>query len=711
MSTFARSTSSGLCPSISVRPRTVPVIPRRRKASELDDVEDESIHPAKRFKHFQINQRLSKISLTRTGKKRVRDKGKAVERRKRYIKSLRNIPAQPDNIGGAQYAFTFVLTSFAPCLDAMEDIEVSLPAMDIDFVSQTPAVSLQHRPVPMSIDGPQAVGSTELSPSISNLYTEMEIVSEHALALDAVAGSSGDEDQVMADTFQVAVPNVQNFISRFLARAAATAAAVPRQATKFKTTQPKGAIRGVGKTSSRKIHAAATPYARTGRRQALTTTTHSSRSRNAQDNLLHHLAATTSPVIVEDAVHDIALEFLEGSPAPVNEKDLEELLADTKGTSETQQIDVLCDAFEKLDHETARTSLPPSPVLTSPQLLSATSVSHNCDDDTCIASLLLTADIAQAPNSPPSLYHADSEDSSAYASEIDECYGVESVSYNAVADPAAWLLRDAPVPPDLEEEVAVVIPVEETAETKDIQVVADPCLGSLFAHLDKWSCEDSPCVLPTTSHADVLVSSGPDVMDDSVSPSASFGDAQMTYDASYTDFMDGIAHHTYYSAPPSPALPASGPMADIDYAFPSHPPTAISNYGIKTPPGSPVESPWTLSFFVPTSPCAAADSVVLGNVPYPNSSMDLDTTSASHNALASGLDYGTADTTSAQQPICPTRLSGGNSGLAMLEDAPSVDRMDFATSRVPSPAPAPVFPVVAHPSQHAPPAFHTTRKV
>lgn len=266
--------------------------------------------------------------------------------RKRSVKSLRNIPTQPDNIGGAQYAFTFVPTPFACRLDAMEDIEVSLPSMDIDFVSQTPAVSLQHQPVPMSIDSPQTMGSTEVSASISNLDTEMEVVSEHVLAFDAAASSPGDEDKVMADAPQVEAPNVQNFISRFLARAAAASAAVPRQATKFKPTQPKGAIRGVGKTSSRKIHAAATPYARTGRRQALTTATRSSKSRYAPDD---HLAATTFPV--EDAVHNIALEILEGFPAPVNEIDLEELLANTKGTSETQQTEVLYDAFEGLDHE------------------------------------------------------------------------------------------------------------------------------------------------------------------------------------------------------------------------------------------------------------------------------------------------------------------------------------------------------------------------
>lgn len=276
--------------------------------------------------------------------------------RKRFVKSLRNIPTQPDNIGGAQYAFTFVPTPFAYRLDAMEDIEVSLTAMDIDLVSQIPAVSLQQQqPVPMSIDGPQTVSSTEVTASISNLDTEMEIVSEHDLAFDAAASSPGDEDKVMSDAPQVEAPNVQNFISRFLARAAAASAAVPRQATKFKPTQPKGAIRGVGKTSSRKIHAAATPYARAGRRQALTTATRASKSRNAPDD---HLAATTSLVIVEDAVHNIALEILEGFPAPVNEIDLEELLADTKGTSETQQTQVFYDAFEGLDHEVS-SCLPP----------------------------------------------------------------------------------------------------------------------------------------------------------------------------------------------------------------------------------------------------------------------------------------------------------------------------------------------------------------
>lgn len=289
-------------------------------------------------------------------------------------------------------------------------------------------------------------------------------------------------------------------------------------------------------------------------------------------------------------------------------------------------------------------------MLSSSQLFSATSAPHNCDDDACIACLLLTTDIALAPNSPPSLCHADSEDSSAYASDIDEYYGVQSVSYNVVADPAAWLFRDAPVLPDMEEEVVVVEPVEETAETEDLQLVADPCLGSLFAHLDKLSFQDSACVLPTTYHADVLVSPGSeagyDVMDDSISPSASFGDTQMTYDASYTDFMDGIALHTHYSAPPSPALPATGPMADIDDTFPSHPPTAICNYDITTVPGSPFDLLRTCSLFVSTSPCAATDSLGLRPDAYLTSSMDLDATSASHDDLASGLDYGPAHTTS-----------------------------------------------------------------
>lgn len=290
-------------------------------------------------------------------------------------------------------------------------------------------------------------------------------------------------------------------------------------------------------------------------------------------------------------------------------------------------------------------------MLSSPQLFSATSAPHNCDDDACIACLLLTTDIAQAPDSPPSLCNADSEDSSAYASDIDEYFGVGSLSYNVVADPTAWLLRDAPVLPDMEEEEAVVVvPVEETVETEDLQVVADPCLGSLFAHLDKLSFQDSACVLPATYQPDVLVSPGSetgyDVMDDSISPSASFGDTQMTYDASYTAFMDGIAHHTLYSAPPSPATTATGPMADIDYTFPSHPPTAICNYDITTVPGSPIDLLQTSSLFVSTSPCAATDSLGLRPDAYLTSSMDLDATSASHDDLASGLDYGPAHTTS-----------------------------------------------------------------
>lgn len=186
-------------------------------------------------------------------------------------------------------------------------------------------------------------------------------------------------------------------------------------------------------------------------------------------------------------------------------------------------------------------SLPPSPSPSSPQLFSTT-LDRHCDDDTCIACLLLT-DLAQAPISPPSLCNTDSEDSSAYGSEIDEYYS-DAAPYNVVADPAIWLYRDSPVLLDLEDDVVVAIPVEEMLEVEILPVVADPRFVSLISHLDKWSCEDNTCVLPTTSCADVLMSSDSDVwydaMDDSVSPTASLADIQMTCDASYTDFMDGI---------------------------------------------------------------------------------------------------------------------------------------------------------------------------
>ncbi len=403
MSTFVTNTSSGPRPSITVRPHTD--IPRRRKASEIDDAEDEPARPTKKFKqshgpeqasallrplgivltslHISASPRcLSPVRAGSVFATKERLSGCVTIRllafaplmfsqlRNRFIKSLRNIPVQPDNTGSAQFAFTFVPAPFRPRQDAMEDIEESLSTMDIDLVVQTSPVFPQHLQVPMSIDGPQTVGSTEVSASISTLDTEMEIVSEHVLARDAAASPSGDEDKVMVDAPQVAVPDVKSFISRFLARAAAAATAVPRQATPFKKTiQPKGAIRGVGKTSSRKIHAAATPYARTGRRQALTSAPRSSKSRNAPDNLLHHLTATTpsaiEPLIPSDnpvasaaeaVVHSAALEILEGSPAPVDENDLEKLLADTKDTSEAQEIEVFYDALEGMEHEVSSRS-------------------------------------------------------------------------------------------------------------------------------------------------------------------------------------------------------------------------------------------------------------------------------------------------------------------------------------------------------------------
>ncbi|KAL1950730.1 hypothetical protein VTO73DRAFT_5854 [Trametes versicolor] len=724
MSTFATNTSSGPRPSIAVLPHME--IPRRRKACEIDDAEDEPSRPIKRTKQshgpeqastslqllgvvltsLQNYQRLAKMSLIGTGRKRVRGEGKAVGLRKRFNKSLRNIPAQPDNAGSAQFAFTFVPTPFALRQDVMEDIEVSLPAMDIDLIIQSPAVSPQLPQVPMSIDSPQTVGSTEISASISTPDIEMEVALEHVHALDAAATPFGDEDKVIADAPQVSVPDTKSFISRFLARAAAAATAITRQATPFKKTiQPKGAIRGVGKTSSRKIHAAATPYARTGRRQALTTAPRSNKSRRTatDSSVLEPLIPSDDHVAwaVEDAVQGVALEILEGVPAPVDEIDLEELLAETKPTSETQEIEVFYDALEGGEHEVTHTSRPPSPVLSSPQLLPATPAPHNCDDDACIACLLLTTDVPQAPNSPPSLCNTNSEDSSAYASEIDEYY-IESAPYNVVADAAAWLPRDVPVLPGLEEEEAVVVvPVEETRKEEiDILPVADSCLGSLFAHLDKLSFEDSAHVLPTVSCADVLMPSGSDVwydaMDDSVSPSLSFGDIQMTYDASYTDFMDGIiVDHTHYSAPPSSALPAYSPMADIDYALPSHSYTAIGNYDTTTLLGPPLEPHWTSSFFLPTSPRTAADPLGLGTDACLKSPMDLDITTtsyittAAYNVFVPGLDY-SVHPTPAQQPTCSTRLPGGDSEMAMLEDSPSADLMDFAISPVPDPAP--VFP-------------------
>lgn len=279
------------------------------------------------------------------------------------MKSLRNIPAQFDRVDGAHFAFTFVPKPFAERLDAMEDIEVSLPATDFDLVSETTqsTVSSQHHQVPMLIDGSQiveTVGLSEASASISTLDTEMEIVSEHVLALDAAASSFGDEDEVMADASQVIVPaGPKSFISRFLSRAVA---AVPRQ-----TTQLKGVVRGIAKSSSRKFSAISTPYARTRRPEGLTPAPRIRGSLMVPDNLFCRLATTTErtvakhplststvlkPVLsnedivastVEDVVLDIPVEIREESPAPIDVIDclaLEEPLADIMLIAEVHEL-------------------------------------------------------------------------------------------------------------------------------------------------------------------------------------------------------------------------------------------------------------------------------------------------------------------------------------------------------------------------------------
>lgn len=183
-------------------------------------------------------------------------------------------------------------------------------------------------------------------------------VFQHVLALDAAASSFGDEDEVMADASQVIVPaGPKSFISRFLARAVA---AVPRQ-----TTQLKGVVRGIAKSSSRKFSAISTPYARTRRPEGLTPAPRVRGSLMVPDNLFCRLATTTERIAakhplststvlkpipsnedivastVEDVVHDIPVEIREGSPAPIDVIDcltLEEPLADIMPIAEVHDL-------------------------------------------------------------------------------------------------------------------------------------------------------------------------------------------------------------------------------------------------------------------------------------------------------------------------------------------------------------------------------------
>ncbi|KAL1950758.1 hypothetical protein VTO73DRAFT_5882 [Trametes versicolor] len=725
-------------------------LPARRKADAMDSpIDDDATRSAKRCKRTEdIHQCFEMSSLNGSSKRRNRDEGRrAVKLRKRFMKSLRNIPAQSDSVDGAHFAFTFVPKPFAQRLDAMEDIEVSLPATDFDLLSQTTqstVSSQQHHQVPMLIDGSQiveTVGLSEASASISTLDTEMEIVSEHVLALDAAASSFGDEDEVMADASQVIVPaGPKSFISRFLARAVV---AVPRQ-----TTQLKGVVRGIAKSSSRKFSAISTPYARTRRPEGLTPAPRVRGSLMVPDNLFCRLATTTERIAakhplststvlkpipsnedivastVEDVVLDIPVEIREESPAPIDVIDclaLEGPLADimliaevqelpaplspvhvavesdedvfgpvslvSQSEAEAMEIQVFYDASEDVEDEVmhegdAFFSLPPSPSPSSPQLFSTT-LDRHCDDDTCIACLLLT-DLAQTPISPPSLCNTDSEDSSAYGSEIDEYY-IDAAPYNVVADPAIWLYRDSPVLLDLEDDVVVAVPVEEMLDVEILPLAADPRLVSLISHLDKWSCEDNARVLPTTSCADVLMTSDSDVwydaMDDSVSPTASLSDIQMTCDASYTDFMDGIlVDRPHYSA--------TGLLADLDYVLPGHPLTTIGDYNMTTQLGSPFEPRWSSPFLAQTARHSTADTPLMGSDACSDSLMDLDVASAPHYVLVPGPGY---DTTPAQLS-CLSRLSEDDLTLAMLVDAPSLDLMDTSVSWVSTPVPSPVFP-------------------
>lgn len=313
-----------------------------------------------------------------------------------------------------------------------------------------------------------------------------------------------------------------------------------------------------------------------------------------------------------------------------------------------------------------------------------TTLDRHCDDDTCIACLLLT-DLAQAPISPPSLCNTDSEDSSAYGpSEIDEYY-IDTAPYNVVENPAIWLHRDSPVLLDLEDDVEIAVPVDEMLEAESLPVVADPRFASLISHLDKWSCEDNARVLPTTSCADVFMSSDSDVWydatDNSVSPTASLADIQMTCDASYTDFMDGIlVDHPHPSA--------TSLLSDLGYALPGHPLTTIGDYNMTTLLGSPFEPRCSSPFLAPTARHSTADTPLMGSDACLDSPMYLDIASAPHCVLVPGPGYNT----NPAQLSCLYRLSEDDLALAMLVDAPSLDLMDTSVSWVPTPVPSPVFP-------------------
>ncbi|KAI0366590.1 hypothetical protein BV20DRAFT_1055439 [Pilatotrama ljubarskyi] len=356
-------------------------------------------------------------------------------------------------------------------------------------------------------------------------------------------------------------------------------------------------------------------------------------------------------------------------------------------------------------------SLPPSPSPSSGQFLSMLAAKHDCDDRECAIFRLITQldTESQVCSSLPPLCSdgGDSEDSSAYAPDIDEfCVGAARDS--VAVDSPMWVFRESYVLPDLEEnnDVVVVVPSEEDFES-GIVLAADPSFGPLVAQLDKWSMKDAPVSLFTSPDpvsvspmdADVWY----DALDDeeftspAMSPAVSQGDLRMLCDdASPCVDMDDIFNDYARSAAPfSLAHTATGFFLGLCSTPATPTPGALPGDFERSMLDSPLQPlRWESLFSGSSGPLFSADTPQL--VDDDSMDMDVDTDHsavssqhfAHHFGAPSGIPYrGTLLTCGASAPLgatCSFRLFEDDLAQPMLQDAaPSRDGLvDFAVSRV-----------------------------
>ncbi|KAI0357406.1 hypothetical protein OH77DRAFT_1519334 [Trametes cingulata] len=371
----------------------------RRKADDMADgpdteAEDEHARSVKRCKRSEgdedeILQRLSKMTVNAPAKKRGRAQGDAVTRRKRFLKSTRNLPAQPDNNGGTDYAFTFLPKPFdriPPAAIDENNMPISPAGSPVQQAYEVVDNEQKHEQALVLVSSSQVVdpgASRQASASVStdNMETdEDQLKHDHApdgpiktshdddfddidrllATIDHAPASPTADDEKNALNGSATTPkhvpapvNMKSFIPRFLARAAAAAPKAPKP-----FIQAKPVVRGVAKSTKRARAVASVPYGRARRPDRYTSARRDEGNLMITEGLFDSLATTTSetlPALLQgalvhghqamgaedDAQFTPILDSTDPMPSTKHEPTIADIIAATAAIAVAEEVEAL----------------------------------------------------------------------------------------------------------------------------------------------------------------------------------------------------------------------------------------------------------------------------------------------------------------------------------------------------------------------------------